>query len=108
MPEPGQPDTNQARPVTLHANDAGDLVSVRQLVADLSMTVGVEPDRTDGFVVAVNEIVTNALTHGLPPVTITVSSTSTAVQVAVHDQGGFGDPDVTDADADRLGRAAAV
>jgi anti-sigma regulatory factor (Ser/Thr protein kinase) len=88
MPESRQP----TRPVTLHADNAGDLVSVRQVVARASLTVGVEPDRADGFVVAVNEIVTNALTHGLPPATITISSTGMAVQVAVHDRGGFGDP----------------
>jgi serine/threonine-protein kinase RsbW len=108
MPDPGQPGTNQARPVILHANNAGDLVSVRQLVARASIRVGVDPDRTDGFVVAVNEIVTNALTHGLPPATITISSTGTAVQVAVHDSGGFGEWDDTAVDAGRYARLAAV
>jgi anti-sigma regulatory factor (Ser/Thr protein kinase) len=101
MPIRPQSDTNQTRSVTLRTNDVGDLVQVRRLVARISTTVGVEPDRVDGFLVAVNEIVTNALTHGLPPATIIISSTSTAVQVVVHDRGDFSDADATYRDPDR-------
>ena len=51
-------------------------------------SAGLDPRRADGFLVAVNEIVTNALTHGVPPAVVNVFPTRTAIQVRVHDRGG--------------------
>ncbi len=57
------------------------------------MPAGLDPDRTGGLVVAVNEIVANAITHGQPPATITMTATGANICVAVHDLGGGPDRD---------------
>jgi anti-sigma regulatory factor (Ser/Thr protein kinase) len=64
-----------------------DLASVREIVMRAVAAAGLDPRRTHGFLVAVNEIVTNALTHGVPPAIVEVIATPTAIRVRVHDRG---------------------
>ena len=44
----------------------------------------------DSVVLCASELVTNALLHGLPPITLEVENMGSAVRVSVHD-GGFQD-----------------
>jgi anti-sigma regulatory factor (Ser/Thr protein kinase) len=62
----------------------------RLLVIRTAGAAGLDSDRTDRLTLAANEVVTNALSHGVPPATVTISTTSAAIAVAVHDRGpGF-------------------
>lgn len=64
-----------------------DLAVVRQRVRECARLHGIDAGRTARFVLAVNEIVTNAISHGVPPATVTIAATDDAFRVAVHDQG---------------------
>jgi anti-sigma regulatory factor (Ser/Thr protein kinase) len=82
--------------VTAEASTPNDLTTVRQRLAEMCDLMGLDGDRTAALAVAVNEIITNALTHGVPPATITMSLKNSALLVAVHDRGTtqFGHPDI--------------
>lgn len=69
------------------ASTPGDLAAVRRHVFDASELARLDGERAGGLAVAVNEIVTNAIRHGVPPATITIRLTSSALLVAVHDHG---------------------
>jgi anti-sigma regulatory factor (Ser/Thr protein kinase) len=79
--------------VAIEATAPVDLAEVRRSVADVAALAGLSDDRTSHFTVAVNEIVTNALTHGIPPATVNVSGTDGCVVVTVHDRGPGWDRD---------------
>jgi serine/threonine-protein kinase RsbW len=87
VPESQQRETGRPRSVTVTVTDVGDLVAVRRAVAQTAALVDLEPGRVGEFVIAVNEIVTNALIHGVPPATVTVVATETRIRVSVHDLG---------------------
>lgn len=72
-----------------------DLAEVRQQVRECARLHEIDAGRTAGFVVAVNEIVTNAISHGVPPATVTISATAHAFRVAVHDRGTGYLPDLS-------------
>jgi anti-sigma regulatory factor (Ser/Thr protein kinase) len=94
--------------VTVHAVTAADLASVRMLATELAVAAGMDPDRTDQLSVAVNEIVTNAIIHGVPPATVNFTATDTAVTIIVHDQGdGFTRPGVIPAPSRGPGQSTA-
>jgi anti-sigma regulatory factor (Ser/Thr protein kinase) len=81
--------------VTTRVRRPHELVGVRGLVTEVAAATGLDADRCARLAIAVNELVTNAITHGLPPATVTITSTGTDVLVAVHDGGGgFTEPDV--------------
>lgn len=70
-----------------------DLGEARRTVRDMATGRGMGSARAEQFVNAVNEIATNALTHGLPPATLTVMADEDAVACEVTDQGpGIDDP----------------
>jgi anti-sigma regulatory factor (Ser/Thr protein kinase) len=79
--------------LAVEATDPNDLAKVRRSVAEVATVAGLDGDRTSRFTVAVNEIVTNALAHGVPPVTAIVSGTEGGVVVTVHDRGPGWDRD---------------
>ena len=45
---------------------AGELRQLRQLAARWAARVGLPPDQAEDFVIAVNEVATNAVRHGSP------------------------------------------
>jgi anti-sigma regulatory factor (Ser/Thr protein kinase) len=73
--------------VTVEAGTPNDLITVRRRVLEICDLTGLDSDRADALAVAVNEITTNALTHGVPPATVTISLTGSALLVAVRDRG---------------------
>ncbi len=76
---------------TVSVATVNDLAGLRQFIADTAGAAGMPPDRIERLVLAVNELATNAVTHGRPPATVRVTVTGEAVRVAVHDHGtGFG------------------
>ena len=73
--------------MTARVTRAGELASLRRLVADAAGSAGLTPDRAARLVLAVDEIATNALVHGLPPATVTITVNAGSIVVAVHDRG---------------------
>jgi len=68
-----------------------ELAMLRQVIAEAAASAGLAPDRVGRLTVSVNEIAANAVTHGIPPASVTITVTGTAIMVAVHDCGsGFG------------------
>lgn len=65
---------------------APDVGKVRRAVRAAAHDVGLDPDQTDRFVVAVNEVVINALQHGGGVVEVTIGRGSD-VMVTVADNG---------------------
>lgn len=65
-----------------------ELARVRRLVAEAATAAGLAPNRLGQLLVSVNEITTNALTHGTSPATVTVTVTDGVIVVAVRDRGG--------------------
>jgi anti-sigma regulatory factor (Ser/Thr protein kinase) len=82
--------------VTVEANTPNDLTTVRRRVLEICDLTELDGDRTAALAVAVNEIITNALTHGVPPATVTITLTGSALFVAVRDRGTtrFGSADI--------------
>jgi anti-sigma regulatory factor (Ser/Thr protein kinase) len=91
--------------VTVYATGPDDLSEVRHCVSEMARLGGLDRDRTFRLTIAVNEIVTNAIRHGVPPATVTLTTTRPAVVVAVHDRGaGFAqtEPDTDPPPVDRV------
>ncbi|WP_219413052.1 sensor histidine kinase [Pseudonocardia nigra] len=67
--------------------------AARRAVAQLGRSTEVPASRVEDLVVAVNEVVTNAIVHGRPPVVLRAWGVPDRVVVAVRDQGaGPADP----------------
>jgi anti-sigma regulatory factor (Ser/Thr protein kinase) len=84
VPPPG---AAAARPHIREIAELDDLATVRGHVVEAARQAALDPDRTAGLTVAVNEVVTNAITHGMPPATVTITLTGGAVLITVHDRG---------------------
>jgi serine/threonine-protein kinase RsbW len=97
------------RSLTVSAVTAADLASVRLLATEMAVAAGMDPDRAHQLSVAVNEIVTNAVIHGVPPATVTVTPTDTAVTIIAHDRGdGFTRPGVIPGPSHAPGQSTAA
>jgi len=59
----------------------------RHAVADLSYESGVAPAVVDDLIIAVSEVVTNAILHGRAPVTLRGWAGPSCIVVTVHDCG---------------------
>ncbi|CAN5166927.1 hypothetical protein BH24ACT1_BH24ACT1_10960 [soil metagenome] len=65
----------------------------RHAVADVTRGMGLGPGEVDDLVVAVSEVVTNAILHGQPPATLRAWAAPGRIVVTVHDLGpGPSDP----------------
>jgi anti-sigma regulatory factor (Ser/Thr protein kinase) len=64
-----------------------DLPMVRRVVGSFAIDAGLDIQRTEDFVLAVNEITTNAVLHGRPPATVRGWETGGGVVVEVTDSG---------------------
>ena len=66
---------------------AGDLRQLRHAVADWAARAGLQGQRAADFVIAVHEIVTNAIRHGSPVARLALQIAGTAAQAEVRDSG---------------------
>ena len=67
---------------------ASDLPQLRQLTARWAVRAGLPPDQTEDFVIAVNEVATNAVRHGSPTALLVLRITAEHMAEAeVRDQG---------------------
>lgn len=65
----------------------------RRAVEGLARCAGLSADEREGLLVAVSEVVTNAILHGRPPVRLEAWSTPERLLVVIHDHGdGPNDP----------------
>lgn len=65
----------------------GDLPAIRGLVGSFGIDAGLPGSRTEEIVLAVNEVVTNAVIHGRPPSTLRTWHTDDELIVEVTDAG---------------------
>ena len=72
----------------LVCDGVNDLVVARALVQRHAREAGFGPDPTQDLVLAANEVLTNALTHGLPPARLHLYTDGPALVCHVHDTGG--------------------
>jgi anti-sigma regulatory factor (Ser/Thr protein kinase) len=72
---------------------AADLPLVRRRTASWSLRAGMVADVADDFVIAVNEIATNAVRHGSPQATLRLGAQGRACWAEISDQGRWPDGD---------------
>lgn len=66
---------------------AADLPRVRRRTASWALQVGMSADAADDFVIAVNEIATNAVRHGSPEASLRLWVSGQAGLAEIRDQG---------------------
>lgn len=86
-PLPPRPADAQAFPV-----DGADLSSIRTVVRTAARMAGLAEERVDGFVCAVNEVITNSIRHGRGPAEFALWSADESLVCEVHDHGRIQDP----------------
>lgn len=85
-------DPLEEHPAAIHLTDP-DAATARHMVAELAHSIGLNRDDADNLVLAVNEVVTNAIVHGHPPVRLRGWGVPARVAVIVSDAGpGPADP----------------
>lgn len=72
--------------------DLRGLSTMRRLVADHALVAGIEPDRVDDLLVAVSELVNNAVRHGAGHPELRLWTQATYIVVEVHNDGVLADP----------------
>jgi serine/threonine-protein kinase RsbW len=70
---------------------AGDLPLVRRRTASWASRAGMPADTADDFVIAVNEIATNAVRHGSPEATLQLWADGRACLAEIGDRGRWPD-----------------
>lgn len=61
--------------------------TARRAASDAATQAGLDPDATDGMLLAVSEVVTNAHQHGVPPVAVVIRPAPGRVVIEVTDAG---------------------
>lgn len=72
--------------------DLRGLSTMRRLVADHALVAGIEPDRVDDLLVAVSELVNNAVRHGAGHPELRLWTEPASIVVEVHNDGVLADP----------------
>lgn len=91
LPLPAEP--LEASPPRLSAPDVSDFVGLRHAVAAELAATGAEPDVVEDFLLAVDEMVSNAVRHGLPPVSLRLWTAADRIVCTIGDGGpGWDDP----------------
>lgn len=91
LPVPDEPLENT--PPRLSAPDVSDFVGVRHAVAAELATSGANADLAEDFLLAVDEMVSNAVRHGLPPVSLRLWIADDRVVCTISDGGpGWDNP----------------
>jgi anti-sigma regulatory factor (Ser/Thr protein kinase) len=82
-----------ASAASLAISDSGDLTMARHFVREEAAKAGLSAEATEYLVVAVGELVTNALIHGLPPRRLSVYADGPTLICHIYDSGpGLADP----------------
>lgn len=82
-----------ASAASLAISDSGDLAAARRFVQAEAAQAGLSAEATGYLVVAVGELVTNAVIHGLPPRRLWVYADASTLICRIHDGGpGLADP----------------
>lgn len=90
--DPG-PDPVESTPPTLEVEDVGSVRQLRRALAASLADGPLDPDEAEDLVLAIDEVVTNAAEHGVPPVDVRLWVTEQRVLCAVADRGpGFDEP----------------
>jgi anti-sigma regulatory factor (Ser/Thr protein kinase) len=90
--QPGRPDPLELAPPALRLADPTP-ADARHAVAALATSAGLDPRTAGDLVTAVSEVVTNAITHGRPPMSLQAWAGDQRAVVAVSDCGsGPADP----------------
>ncbi|MBV8541573.1 MAG: ATP-binding protein [Pseudonocardiales bacterium] len=84
--ELGEPD------ITDTIEHATGLSGLRRLVAGYAAGAGLSPARCDDFVLAVSEIASNALEHGVPPAAVSLWASATSVICQITGNGRYTQP----------------
>ena len=91
LPVPGEP--LLASSPRLTAPDVSDLVDLRHAVAGELARTGADPDLLEDFRLAVDEMVSNAVRHGRPPVGLRLWTAADRIVCTISDGGpGWDDP----------------
>jgi anti-sigma regulatory factor (Ser/Thr protein kinase) len=94
-------ETSRLRSRQLVVDDMSGLSGLRHELQDLLEAAGVDTSVVDEMTLAVEEVASNGIRHGKPPVQVTVSHEPQRLECAVIDQGpGFDWASVTDRPAD--------
>ena len=92
---PAHPDPVEMTAPAIDVSGTIDLPRLREDVRGLFAGSAARPETVDGFVFAVSEATTNAVTHGWPPVRVRVWSTRDRSVCTVLDHGGGLDDPLT-------------
>lgn len=91
LPVPDEP--LEGTPPRLWARDVGDFIGLRHAVAAELATVGAPRDAVEDYLLAVDEMTSNALRHGGPPVGLRLWIAEDRIVCSIDDHGsGFDDP----------------
>ncbi|SFF83883.1 sensor histidine kinase [Blastococcus tunisiensis] len=91
LPVPAEP--LEETPPRLWARDVGDFVGLRHAVAAELSTVVASSDTVEDYLLAVDEMTSNAVRHGGPPVSLRLWVGADRVVCTIDDRGpGFDDP----------------
>ncbi|WP_231486928.1 sensor histidine kinase [Candidatus Blastococcus massiliensis] len=91
LPVPDEP--LEATPPRLAAPDVSDFVGLRHAVAGELSSTGADGDLVEDFLLAVDEMVSNAVRHGLPPVSLRLWTAEDRIVCTIGDGGpGWDDP----------------
>jgi anti-sigma regulatory factor (Ser/Thr protein kinase) len=90
---PTAPEPLEASPPRLVAPDVSDFIGLRHAVAAELATVEASRDLVEDFLLAVDEMTSNAVRHGLPPVSLQLWTGSDRIVCVIADGGpGWDDP----------------
>jgi len=90
---PLPPPSDLGEPDDIHIFDHPDqLTELRQRIGDHAARAGLRSSRGEDLVLAVSEVASNAVEHGVPPAAVCLWITSTAVICQVSDNGQFTQP----------------
>ena len=90
---PSGPDPLEATQPTLESDGLTDLAMLRHDIRTALAGAALSAEAVDDLVLAISELVTNAVVHGQPPVRVRLWSTSNRLLCTITDQGpGFDDP----------------
>ena len=88
-----RPDPLEETAPVIDVTSPADLAGLRREMRAALAGTARRPETVHGFVLAVSEVVTNALTHGRPPVRVRAWTTASRSVCTVADHGdGFADP----------------